>query len=49
VTIDELVLGVNIALDVQPLDRCPPFDASGDGQVTVNELIDGVNRALKGC
>jgi hypothetical protein len=49
VTIDELVIGVNIALDIQPLDRCPSFDLSGDGQVSVNELVQGVNHALKGC
>lgn len=49
VTVDELVQGVNIALDNTPLSQCPVFDSSGDGQVTINELISAVNSALNGC
>jgi hypothetical protein len=28
---------------------CPEFDSSGDGQVTVDEILQAVNVALTGC
>ena len=49
VTIDELLLGVNIALEALSLERCDVFDANGDGAVTVEELLVAVNNALTGC
>lgn len=49
VAINELVLGVNIALGRQPASACASFDANGDGSVAINELILGVNAALRGC
>lgn len=49
VAINELILGVNIALGTTPLSSCPPFDANGDGMVGINELIAAVNSALNGC
>ena len=49
VTINELIRGVNIALDTLPLTACQPLDADMNGDVTVNELIIAVNRALNGC
>lgn len=49
VAINELILGVNIAVGNQALDACPAFDSSGDGEVRINELILGVNSALEGC
>ena len=49
VTIDELVLGVNIALGTAPLSVCPQFDCTGDGTVTITCLVQGVNNALDGC
>ena len=49
VTVDELILGVNIALGNVPLDHCSVFDVDGSGEVEVNELIVGVNNALNGC
>jgi len=49
VTVDELVLGVNMALGDLALAECPPFDGNGDGFVTVDELILAVNAALNGC
>jgi len=48
VTVDELVVGVNIALGESPVADCPSFDADGDGQVTIDELTLGVNNALNG-
>ena len=49
VTVDELVTGVNIALGVFGLDRCPQFDKDDSDTVTVDELVTGVNNALTGC
>jgi FG-GAP-like repeat/EF hand len=49
VSINELIQGVNIALNTAAVDACPAFDRDGDGQVSVNELIAGVNSALGGC
>jgi hypothetical protein len=49
VAVNELVIGVNIALDRAPLNTCPIFDANGSGGVEVNELVTGVNNALRGC
>ena len=48
VQVNELVLGVNIALDDQPLSQCPSLD-NGEGRVTVDVLIVAVNNLLEGC
>jgi hypothetical protein len=44
VMIDELILGVNIALGVQSGEVCPPF-----GEAAISDLVKGVNNALYGC
>src|SRR5262249_43822928 len=49
VTVNEIVVGVNIALESAPLSICPTFDGDGDDTVTVNELLVAVNHALVGC
>jgi hypothetical protein len=49
VTVDELIRGVNIALGNTAVDDCPAMDNSGNGTVTVDELILAVNAALDGC
>lgn len=49
VVVNELVVGVNIALGNTSASACPAFDRNGDGAVTINELIAGVNAALIGC
>jgi hypothetical protein len=48
VAINELVLGVNVALGIQPADACPAF-ADGEEVVDIARLIEGVNNALNGC
>jgi hypothetical protein len=49
VTIDEIVVMVNLALG-NPTDmECPAADCNGDGKVTVDEIITAVNNALNGC
>jgi len=49
VTVDELVLGVNIALGSALLNQCGNFDSNNDGDVTIDELIAAVGSALNGC
>ena len=49
VTVDELVRGVNIALDQQTIDSCPAFDRNSDGQVTIEELLAAVSAAIGTC
>lgn len=49
VSIAELLRGVNIALELQPLSNCPSFDVNSDGRVAINELVAAVNAALGGC
>ena len=49
VAVNELVLGVNIALGSAALSACPAYDANATGGVGVEELIAAVNDALQGC
>jgi len=48
VQINDLVLGVNIALGSAAIAECPSLD-DGSGMVTVARLIIAVNNALNGC
>jgi hypothetical protein len=49
VTIDDIVILVNIALEQQPPDACPFGDVNHDGAITVDEILKAVNNALNGC
>jgi Zn-dependent metalloprotease len=49
VLVNELVLGVNIALNRGQLSACGSFDSNNDRLVRVNELVAAVNAALRGC
>jgi hypothetical protein len=49
VSINELLLGVNIVIGSAASGQCPAMDANGDGSVAVNELVQAVNAALGGC
>jgi hypothetical protein len=49
VTVDEIILGVSIALDLQPLNRCQSLDRNGSHAVEIDELIAAVDFALNGC
>jgi hypothetical protein len=40
---------VNIALGLGEVDACAAGDPSGDGNVTVDEILTAVNNALSGC
>jgi hypothetical protein len=48
VEINELILGVNIALEALDISACPNLD-DGQGAVTVDRLIAAVNSALCDC
>jgi len=47
--VDEVVLGVNVALGLQPVAVCAAVDADANGFRTVDELIAAVNSTLRGC
>ena len=49
VAINELITGVNIALQRAAVATCASLDGDGDGRVAINELIGAVNNALRGC
>ena len=49
VTINELILAVNIGLGLANVDQCPAADVNDDGQVTVNEVVTAVNFGQNGC
>jgi hypothetical protein len=42
VDVAELVLGLNVALGRTALDECSSFDESGDGGVSIDEVVQAV-------
>lgn len=49
VTIDAILLMVNIALGNEAISFCPPGDANHDGTITIDEILAAVDNALYGC
>ena len=49
VSTSDLVTGINIVLDNLPLSSCGAFDFNGDGMVTIDELVSGIDAAVSGC
>jgi hypothetical protein len=49
VSVNELVLGLSIALAKQSLDVCPAADPNGDRSVSIDEVVGSVRMALAGC
>lgn len=49
VVVNELVVGVRIALDPGGLALCRAMDANGDAVVSIDELVRAVSLALTGC
>ena len=49
VGINELIEGVQLALDGGGVERCTAADVNGDGVVSVADLIGAVTAALQGC
>lgn len=49
VQVNELVIGVNLALGIAAIEQCAAMDANRDGMVVINELVTAVSNALTGC
>jgi len=49
VSVNEIIVGVNIALGLAPTTMCEAMDRNGDGMVSIDELLAAVNAALVGC
>jgi DNA-binding beta-propeller fold protein YncE len=49
VLVDEVVLGVNLALGTEPTASCYAYDRNFDDAVTVDEILTAVSLALEGC
>lgn len=49
VTVDEIIIGVNIVLGVQSLSSCAILDRDGSQEVEIDELVTAVGFALVGC
>jgi hypothetical protein len=49
VRVDEMIVGVRIALGESVIADCPAFDANGDGTLAIDELVRGVTSILGGC
>lgn len=47
ISVDELVLGVNIALGMRPLGDCTRFDSDNSRSVVISELVTAVRSALE--
>ena len=49
VTINEIVILVDISLENLPPSACPFGDINHDGVVTIDEILKAVNNDLDGC
>lgn len=49
VTVDEIVLGVNLVVGTAALSSCGVFDADGKAEVTIDDLVHGIRLLLAGC
>jgi len=49
VTVDELVLMVDIVLGTTAVSNCEAGDVNRDGRISVDEVILAVASALNGC
>lgn len=49
VSVDELVLGINISLGDAMVFECPPLDRDQNGQVDISENVTAVGNSLNDC
>lgn len=49
ITVSELVTGTRVMLEETELSACPNLDANGDDHVTIDELVQAVDAALRTC
>lgn len=49
VTVNELIVMVNVALEATPASQCEAGDVNGDGKITVEEIVAAADNAISGC
>jgi photosystem II stability/assembly factor-like uncharacterized protein len=49
VTVDEIVVLVNIALGLDEVSACSVGDIDGDDAITIDEIVAALNHAISGC
>ena len=49
VTVNEIILMVNIALGTSSVASCEAGDPDGSGDITINEIVTAVNNDTNGC
>lgn len=49
VTVNEVLMLVNVALGNGSIGDCPPADTNHDGSITIDEILQAVGAALNGC
>lgn len=49
VDVDELVLGVGVALGARPVAECSCLDSDQNGRIGIDEVLDAVADSLSGC
>jgi hypothetical protein len=49
VAINEMLVGINIALGLRTVDSCLPFDSDASGSVEIYELLAAVSAIVIGC
>lgn len=49
VTVDDIIVMVNVALEPAQIESCRAGDENSDGEITVNEIVAGMSNLLNGC
>jgi cohesin domain-containing protein len=49
VSVDDLLILVNIALGSAPATDCADGDGNADGEITIDDILTAVNHTLEGC
>jgi hypothetical protein len=49
VTVNEIIILVNVVLEAVPPDTCPAGDANGDGRTMIDDVLAAVAHLLIGC
>ena len=49
VTVDDIIIMVNVALEITPVSACPAGDPDHTGMITIANIIAAQNNALNGC
>ena len=49
VTVDEVILAINVALGDKPISTCASGDSNSDDAIDVSEIMQSVSNLLEGC